>query len=94
MTPEPSAASTPDDGVFEPLSALDRPVATTPRLGGSELIAQELALMGLDARVIDGWVYVAVVGGRLLYIGAEYGASLDATVYPHRPLWFTEAAKP
>lgn len=61
-------------------------------LRGHEQIAASLCDAGLDAKPIDGWVYVALPGERLLYIGAEYGQSLDATVYDSIPAWFKDAA--
>lgn len=41
-----------------------------------------LTEQGLDARPIDGWVYVVLTDGRVMCISAEYGQSLEVTVYP------------
>lgn len=46
---------------------------------GEEVIVEYLRALGLDARTEDGWVYVDSDEGQL-WIGAEYGASLDADV--------------
>ena len=46
---------------------------------GEEIIADFLRRAGLDAVTRDGWVFVTYEGDRL-WIGAEYGASLDAEV--------------
>lgn len=47
---------------------------------GNVLIARTLTELGLQARAEDGWVFVTIDDGRELWIGAEYGASLDAAI--------------
>lgn len=59
-----------------------------------ERIAGELTEAGLDARPIDGWVYVALDDGRLMCISAEYGQSLDVSFYASPPAWFTDPEPP
>lgn len=62
-------------------------------LFGEDRIAAELVAAGLDARTIDGWVYVALPDGRCLEITAEWGSSLLGRVYETPPDWFTDAAR-
>lgn len=56
-------------------------------LTGNEEIAAALRSAGLDARPMDGWVYVQI-GDRVLYIGAEYGASLECAWYSPEAEWW------
>lgn len=55
---------------------------------GETLIAEALTAAGLDAREIDGWVYVLLPDGLLLWIGAWDGVGLDAHIYDEVPEWF------
>jgi hypothetical protein len=48
---------------------------------GNKTIAYELAQLGVDARTIDGWVYVALHGSSL---GAEAEGRMSASG-PGRP---------
>ncbi len=47
-----------------------------------EIIAGLLTEQGLDARPIDGWVYVVLGDGRVMCISAEWGSSLSVSLYP------------
>lgn len=44
-------------------------------------IAEILCEEGLDAFQSDGWVHINLSDGRTMTIAAEYGASLDISIY-------------
>lgn len=47
----------------------------------NETIARLLREDGVNAEAVDGWVYVTLKDGSRLCISAEWGASLEASVY-------------